>query len=290
MRSLVLAAIGLGLLSGGLSVKEAYAQDDGGIARLSSEAYAPDSPVRENQLFRYQTGHYGFAYNCDGEECKRNNPAICWRKADQCQLPKRMGCLERIRHEAAQVSRRILDGTCDPGCQTCKQEKRHVSRTCGCTGCRAKQHHATANQSTHSLASTALAPTASASTEPVSANGPRSGLLSVTSLEFSSQAVELNPGEVIVGDIEILPTTEVTVKPLVKSIHPPVARITSATVATGAESVVEVLSENEGSQVAEVSPPSPKTDSKPSHPTGLLERLKKARSAQASSLSKAKKF
>jgi len=126
MRILVLAAIGFGVAFSTLPCQTTLAQDSGGISRLSSAAYGPDSPVRENKLFQYQTGHYGFAYNCDGEEEKRHNPAISWRNADQCQLPKRMGCLERVRHEVAQVSQRILDGMCDSGCEACQQQRRQA--------------------------------------------------------------------------------------------------------------------------------------------------------------------
>ena len=249
MRAFVLVAISFGLLSS-LPSQEVHAQDDGGIAQLSSAAYAPDSPVRENQLFRYQTGHYGFAYNCDGEENKRNNPAICWRKADQCQLPRRMGCLERVRHEAAQVSRRILDGMCDSGCENCRRQKRQVSQSCGCASCLAKQD-ATTNQPTHSstlIASEQSLPeqtVASVEREPVSNNRRRSGLVSMTRLASSTEQVEWAAGQSVTSGKEVLPNSRdshETSRPTMGSLRPPVARITSVSVGSGLNSVVEPLS------------------------------------------------
>jgi len=66
MRSVILLVFGLGMLCGGVPSQMTHAQSDGGIVRLSSAAYGPNSPVQENRLFRYQTSRYGFAYNCDG--------------------------------------------------------------------------------------------------------------------------------------------------------------------------------------------------------------------------------
>ncbi|MDB2686129.1 hypothetical protein N9Y42_02860 [Mariniblastus sp.] len=299
MRAFVLVAISFGLLSS-LPLQEVHAQDDGGIAQLSSAAYAPDSPVRENQLFRYQTGHYGFAYNCDGEENKRNNPAICWRKADQCQLPRRMGCLERVRHEASQVSRRILDGMCDSGCENCRRQKRQVSQSCGCQSCLAKQDGST-NQPTHSstlIASEQSLPeqslpeqtVASVERQPVSNNRRRSGLVGMTRLASSTEQVEWAAGQSVTSGKEVLPNSRdshETSRPTMGSLRPPVARITSVSVGSGLNSVVEPLNESTASDVAEASPPTPSSST---HRMGLLQRLQKVHSAQASDLSKPAKF
>ena len=279
MRTIVLVVIGCGLLWSGLPSCPLHAQD-GGIAQLSSAAYAPDSPVQENKLFQYQTGHYGFAYNCDGEENKRNNPAICWRKADQCQLPRRMGCLERIRHDAAQVSRRILDGMCDSGCETCQQQScQSATTTCGCGACLAKQNTTTQGTQPDELlvAKQSLVEQATAliKAEPASVKGRRSGLLSVTRLNSKSEKIELSTDDVLIGVIEVLPTTEKVERPPLESVQPPVARITSASVGSGLESVVDVPQA------------SPNTNTQPS---SLLERLKRVQSAQSADLSKPTKF
>ena len=233
MRTLVLL-VSCGFLVGALPSRTIYAQD-GGIARLSSAAYAPDSPVRENKLFQYQTGHYGFAYNCDGEECKRNNPAICWQKANQRQLPERMGCLERIRHEAAQVRRRIFDGSCNSGCESCQQPTttstaRNCRSGCGCGTCsasnqRSKSTARIASRKNHSVNQTRQsnglqsannlrveqAPVitsvvATQPSAPSSARRRRSGLVSLTPLESAPQ-IALNSGEILIGEVEVLPAT-----------------------------------------------------------------------------------
>ena len=289
MRTLVLVVIGLSFLLGALPCQTIHAQNDGEIARLSSAAYAPDSPVTENKLFQYQTGHNGFAYNCDGEESKRNNPAICWQKADQCQLPKRIGCLERIRHEAAQVSRRILDGMCDSGCERCQQQSsRCVKSTCSCGGCLAKQN-LTPDSATHSQPSLAIeqAPTnqtiAVVTPDPISATSRRPE-------ESTVEEIELYTDEVLIGDVDVVPAAEEPTRSPTESAEPPVARITSAIVGSGLESVVEAPNEKVASLVAEVTPPTPKSISNDYRGTNLLERLKNARAAQSTGSSKAKKF
>ena len=303
MRTLLLASIGLGLLLTALPARTIQAQHDGGIARLTSEAYAPDSPVRENRLFQYQTGHYGFAYNCDGEECKRNNPAICWRKADQCQLPERMGCLERIRHEAAQVRRRILDGACASDCEVCQQSNRQpTTRSCGCGNCLANQHKSAANSEIASVANvpaeqprssggqrlvdqskTKQAVSTVVAAEPVSKSRRRSGLVSLTPFAPVPR-VELNPGEVLIGEVKVVPT-EKALQPPVEFVPPPVARITSASVGLADDSVDEVSSKSTKSDFAEASQP-PATNRRMS----LIERLKKAQTAKAADSSEPKNF
>ena len=137
MRSFIFMIVGLAVLVGGLLPQTCHAQCDGGIARLSSAAYQPNSPDIENHLFRLQTGHYGFAYNCDREEDKRNHPAIFWRSADTDQLPKRVGYFQRVRHEVAQVSRRILDGMCDSDDSNRQQSYKSI---CACPKCVAQRN------------------------------------------------------------------------------------------------------------------------------------------------------
>ena len=325
MRTLVLVVIGCGFLVGALPSRTIYGQD-GGIARLSSAAYAPDSPVRENKLFKYQTGHYGFAYNCDGEECKRNNPAICWQKANQRQLPERMGCLERIRHEAAQVSRRILDGSCNSGCESCQQPTttstaRACRGGCGCGNCSAsnqrseptvriasrKNHAVNHARQSNDLPSAnnpkvEQAPViASVLATPPSARRSQSGLMSLTPLESAPQ-IALNSGEILIGEVEVLPVTLEPAQSTIESVQPPVARITSAVVGSSVEepvvaepavrtsqvdSVVELMRQHTKGYVVEASPPTPPESSQP---LTLVERLQKAQSARASDLTKPEKF
>lgn len=268
MRTLVLAAIGLGLSISTLPCQTIQAQDGGRIAQLSSAAYAPDSPVRENQLFRYQTGHYGFAYNCDREEDKRNNPAICWRNADQCQLPKRMSCMERVRHEVAQVSRRILDGMCDSECEPCRLQRRSASKSCSCEACLAKQN-ATIDQTTQ-------------------ANGLLAAQQSSAQEVDSAKEVEQTLAEVLVGAAPAVPVNAEVVQPAIEPVQRPVAKITSAIVDSGMDSVLETASPIEQADaVAEVSPPSPSSST---HQMSLSDRLKKVQTAQATDLSKPAKF
>ena len=253
-------------------------------------------------MFQYQTGHYGFAYNCDGEECKRNNPAICWQKADQCQLPRRMGCLERLRHEAAQVSQRILDGSCNSGCSACQQQSvqsvHSNSQTCGCGNCLANHDasnsrikvassaNPSVNQSRHShhsrsakhaqVKQAAVAPLAAT---PVSTSRRRSGLISLTYKEPAT-GVELNPGEVLIGEVEVLHSTIKATQPAVESVRPPVARITSVAVGSGLDSIVEVERDHTAIDVTEATPPSPPAST---HRMGLMERMNRAQSLSVDS-------
>ena len=270
MRSFILMTVGLAVLVSGLLSQACHAQSEGGIARLTSVAYQPESPVTENRLFGLQTGHYGFHYNCDHEEDKRNHPAICWRQADADQLPKRMGCLARVRHEAAQVSRRILDGMCDTGCSNCQQQRKP---TCACAKCVA-QHDAIESTVVAELpvdksveqASVAIE-TMAAETVPTtnlaSATGRRSGLIRLTRVDSVTETIQ-NDKEIVASDQQFDSES-------IGSAKPPVARITSA-VASEAETAKTVTA------------PEP-TDL---HRLSLLERLKIIQSAQASGTTKAK--
>jgi len=65
--------------------------------------YSPTDPWTRSKAIQVQTKHYGFFYNCDGEECKRNSPFIKWKGHCETDLPKQ----------------RISDGGCgcgEPGC------------------------------------------------------------------------------------------------------------------------------------------------------------------------------
>ena len=263
MRSVILLVFGLGMLCGGVPSQMTHAQSDGGIVQLSSSAYGPDSPVQENRLFRYQTSRYGFAYNCDGEEDKRNHPAIAWQAADGEILPKRMGCLARVRHEVAQVSRRILDGMCDTGGCNCQQKR---EPTCACSKCVVQQRGIESTVvaglpvgehvvPVSDVVGPVVAETVRA-TRVAQATGRRSGLVRLTSVE----SVQSNQ-EIVAGDQHVDSAA-------IEYVKPPVARITSA-------------------MTAEVATGTVPSDS---HQLSLLERLKIIQSLQASDATKVKKF
>ena len=186
MRSFILMVVGLAVLVSGFLSQTCHAQSESGIARLTSAAYQPSSPVVENRLFGLQTGHYGFTYNCDREEDKRNHPAICWQRADADQLPKRMGCLARVRHEVAQVSRRILDGMCDTGCCNCQQQRKPA---CACAKCVAQQD---VIESTAPVAVEPVVAGAVPTTNPAPVTGRRSGLMSLTRTDSVSETGQSN--------------------------------------------------------------------------------------------------
>ena len=187
MRSFILMTVGLAVLVSGLLSQACHAQNDGGIARLTSAAYQPNSPVVENRLFGLQTGHYGFFYNCDREEDKRNHPAICWRGADAEQLPRRIGCLARVRHEVAQASRRILDGMCDTGCSDCQQQRKP---SCARPNCLAESM----------VAETVPTNVAPANLAP--ATGRRSGLIRLTQVDSFADTVQGNH-EILASELQI---------------------------------------------------------------------------------------
>ena len=251
MRSFILVAFGFTVLMSGFPSETCHAQSDGGIARLTSAAYQPDSPARENRLFSLQTGHYGFAYNCDREEDKRNHPSICWRSANADQLPKRMGCFKRVRHEVAQVSRRILDGMCDTGC-CCSNCQQQAKPNCGCPSCLAESSVG------ESIEQTLVAKTVPAS--PAPATSQRSGLIRLTRVD--------SVAETVLGDEEILASDQQVESETIEYVKPPVAKAASALTA---EAVT-------GAAPAD------------SHRLGLLERLRIIQSLQASGTTKVKKF
>ncbi len=112
--------------------QQAHGQISQANKAAPSSQYAPGDPWTRSKLFRVQTKHYGFGYNCDDEECKRNSPYICWKHQADHDLPARKGWWQRLSQTAAEVKQRIADGNCvkcaeaDP-CLRCQQQK--------CGGC-----------------------------------------------------------------------------------------------------------------------------------------------------------
>jgi hypothetical protein len=76
--------------------------------------YAPSDPWTRSAAIQVQTKHYGFFYNCDDEECKRNSPYIKWSSHCETDLPHKTSCLDRVKNELNEIKRRINDGGC--GC------------------------------------------------------------------------------------------------------------------------------------------------------------------------------
>lgn len=81
--------------------------------------YSPTDPWTRSKAIQVQTKHYGFFYNCDGEECKRNSPFIKWKGHCETDLPQKTCCLDRVKRELDEIKQRISDGGCgcgEPGC------------------------------------------------------------------------------------------------------------------------------------------------------------------------------
>lgn len=84
--------------------------------------YSPDDPCQRSKWFRLQTGHFGYAYNCDGEECKRNSPYIYWTAPTNHPIPPRHRWLKEARCDLREALGRIADGSCaqcETGCNHC---------------------------------------------------------------------------------------------------------------------------------------------------------------------------
>lgn len=80
--------------------------------------YAPADPWIRTKATLAQTKHYGFFYNCDGEECKRNSPLITWRPHHETDLPPKTRWRTLIRQQLGEIRQRIDDGGCASGnCQ-----------------------------------------------------------------------------------------------------------------------------------------------------------------------------
>ena len=79
--------------------------------------YSPDDPWTRSKVFQAHTGHAGFFYNCDQEECKRYSPYIYWKSNCQPLWPARIRLIDGIQADLAKVRWRIDAGCC--GCQYC---------------------------------------------------------------------------------------------------------------------------------------------------------------------------
>ena len=80
--------------------------------RSAPYPYSSHDPWTRSNVFNAHTGHAGFFYNCDEEECKRYSPYICWKNFCGAQLPARRGLWGGLKFDLAQVRRRIRDGSC----------------------------------------------------------------------------------------------------------------------------------------------------------------------------------
>ena len=82
-------------------------------------AYSPADPDFRSKRYQMQTGHYGFFYNCDGEECKRNSPYIYWGAQQNADCFN--GWRTALRRDRRDVIQRILDGSCaEEDCEQCE--------------------------------------------------------------------------------------------------------------------------------------------------------------------------
>ncbi len=89
--------------------------------------YSPDDPCQRSKWYRLQTGHFGFAYNCDGEECKRNSPYLYWTAPTNRPLPPYHRWLREARCDLREALGRVADGNC-ASCET-------ACGHCGGSGC-----------------------------------------------------------------------------------------------------------------------------------------------------------
>jgi len=81
--------------------------------------YSPSDPWTRSKAIQVQTKHYGFFYNCDDEESKRNSPYIKWNSHCETDLPKKTRCFDLVKRELDEIKQRISDGGCgcrEPGC------------------------------------------------------------------------------------------------------------------------------------------------------------------------------
>jgi hypothetical protein len=74
--------------------------------------YAANDPWTRSQIFKRHTKHAGFAYNCDGEECKRNSPYITYTTKPLTNLAAGTNWWQRTFQAVAEVKQRIADGSC----------------------------------------------------------------------------------------------------------------------------------------------------------------------------------
>ncbi|WP_148618946.1 hypothetical protein [Mariniblastus fucicola] len=102
--------------------------------------YAPDDPATRSRLFNLQTGHAGAFYNCDGEECKRNSPYICWKTGQDDKLHCTFWDVLQWRTDRDRIAQRICDGAgaCCNGGSCGSNVGASVVETaapCGCASC-----------------------------------------------------------------------------------------------------------------------------------------------------------
>jgi hypothetical protein len=106
--------------------------------------YSPDDPWSRSKVFQAHTGHAGFFYNCDSEECKRNSPYIYWKANCQPLWPERIRIFEGIRTDLDKVRWRINAGGC--GCEYCLNNQDCKScQACG-SGCKDSRCRLGSNQ------------------------------------------------------------------------------------------------------------------------------------------------
>lgn len=106
--------------------------------------YGPQDPWTKGSVYRTQTGHSGWFYNCDEEECKRNSPYICWKAQDNTEHIRSYWSV--LKADWSEVKQRIRAGSCmGPGCETCPPETCFAEgATPGCTSCQVPMTSATA--------------------------------------------------------------------------------------------------------------------------------------------------
>jgi hypothetical protein len=103
-----------------------------------SVQYSPDDPWTRSKVFQAHTGHSGFFYNCDNEECKRYSPYISWEQNCQPLWPERIRLFESLRTDLDKIRWRVNAGGCgceyclkSPDCQTCQSADRcHECKHC----------------------------------------------------------------------------------------------------------------------------------------------------------------
>ena len=81
--------------------------------------YSPTDPWTRSDAIQVQTKHYGYFYNCDDEECKRNSPYIKWENHLETDLSEKRNCFYLLKSNIDEIKQRISDGGCgcgQPGC------------------------------------------------------------------------------------------------------------------------------------------------------------------------------
>ncbi len=107
--------------------------------------YSPSDPWTRSNATQVQTKHYGFFYNCDREECKRQSPYVQWKRHCETDLPPKKSCLTHIQCALDEIKQRLRDGGClgEVGCsdgQAATAAAACQSCTCAatCKSCRAQ--------------------------------------------------------------------------------------------------------------------------------------------------------